>query len=282
MAAAHRTLYVSDLDGTLLLPDGTLGTLTVDVVNELVSRGGLFTYATARSPFRAALLTRPLSLQLPLITYGGAVIANPVSGEPIATATPPSGAVTALIDSAESRDLQPLLFLQHAGRDRLCWIDGPLNWGTNDFLERRADDPRLMPLTGWSEVSLEQVFYMSIIGPLTELEGCRSELATELAACDALISEDVYVPGQFILDVTSSAGTKAVALRRVAADVQADEIVCFGDNINDLGMFAVADRAYAVANAVAEVRQAATAVIGGNADQGVARWLEENAGMMGK
>jgi len=45
---APSALYVSDLDGTLLLPDGTLGERTVAVVNELISAGGLFSYATAR------------------------------------------------------------------------------------------------------------------------------------------------------------------------------------------------------------------------------------------
>ena len=48
MGPAPSALYVSDLDGTLLLPDGTLGERTVAVVNELFSAGGLFSYATAR------------------------------------------------------------------------------------------------------------------------------------------------------------------------------------------------------------------------------------------
>ncbi|SOD74808.1 hypothetical protein SAMN05892883_4000 [Jatrophihabitans sp. GAS493] len=277
MAADRRTLYVSDLDGTLLRPDGTLGDFTAAVVNELVAGGGLFTYATARSPYRAALLTQSLNLQLPLITYGGAVITDPVTSRTLRTATPPAAAVRTLITAAARRGLQPLVFVQHAGRDRLCWIDGPLNWGTGDFLRRRTDDPRLLPLASWSQVSLEQVFYISLIGPLTDLEECRSDLVEELADCDVLISEDVYVPGQFILDLTSAAGTKAAALQQVAAEVKADEVVCFGDNVNDLGMFGAADRSYAVANAVAEARRVATAVIGSNAVEGVARWLREHA-----
>ena len=44
-----KTLYVSDLDGTLLRSDETLSTYTCDVINELVEKGMLFSYATARS-----------------------------------------------------------------------------------------------------------------------------------------------------------------------------------------------------------------------------------------
>jgi hypothetical protein len=39
-----RTLFVSDLDSTLLRGDGTLSPRTIEVVNRLTDAGGLFTY----------------------------------------------------------------------------------------------------------------------------------------------------------------------------------------------------------------------------------------------
>ena len=53
--------------------------------------------------------------------------------------------------------------------------------------------------------------------------------------------------------------------------------VCFGDGENDLSLFAAADEGYAVANAVDNLKRAATAVIGSNDEDGVARWLLEHA-----
>jgi len=41
----------------------------------------------------------------------------------------------------------------------------------------------------------------------------------------------------------------------VAAGAGADRIVCFGANLNDLSMFAVADQSYAASNAVREFTQ---------------------------
>jgi len=53
-------------------------------------------------------------------------------------------------------------------------------------------------------------------------------------------------------------------------------MVVFGDNLNDLSMFQVADERYAVANAVQELKEIATGVIESNDNDGVARWLKEN------
>lgn len=47
----------------------------------------------------------------------------------------------------------------------------------------------------------------------------------------------------------------------------------FGDGVNDLDMFAHADHAVAVENAVAELRAVASEVAGRNDQDGVVRWL---------
>jgi hydroxymethylpyrimidine pyrophosphatase-like HAD family hydrolase len=50
-------------------------------------------------------------------------------------------------------------------------------------------------------------------------------------------------------------------------------VVCFGDSANDIPMFAAADRAYAVANALPEVAAAADAVIDAHDVDAVAEFL---------
>ena len=46
-----KTLYVSDLDGTLLNEDSQLSCKTVATLNRIIGElGGLFTVATARTP----------------------------------------------------------------------------------------------------------------------------------------------------------------------------------------------------------------------------------------
>ena len=53
-------------------------------------------------------------------------------------------------------------------------------------------------------------------------------------------------------------------------------VISFGDAVNDLPMFEASDECYAVANAVDELKAAATGIIESNVDDGVAKWLLEH------
>lgn len=69
-----RTLYLSDLDGTLLRSDQTISAFTARTINELVKRGMFFSYATARSYITASRVTAGMNAHIPLVLYNGAFI----------------------------------------------------------------------------------------------------------------------------------------------------------------------------------------------------------------
>ena len=71
-----NTLYVTDLDGTLLRSDATLSPYTISTINRLTEQGLAFTYATARSIESARPIAGELNLRLPAITRNGAVLAD--------------------------------------------------------------------------------------------------------------------------------------------------------------------------------------------------------------
>lgn len=76
-----KTLYLSDLDGTLLKSDETLSAFTCRAIERLAEQGMLFSYATARSYNTAKKVTAPLgAVELPLIVYNGAFIRENKSG----------------------------------------------------------------------------------------------------------------------------------------------------------------------------------------------------------
>ncbi len=124
----HRpgdVLIVSDLDGTLLRPDETISERTAGVVNAYVAAGGLFTYATARSFTTANRAVRVLTLNLPVITYGGAVTVSPDGRVVAGVATLPASVVERAIQiSRDDPAVQPIIFAMLAGKDRVCWIPG--------------------------------------------------------------------------------------------------------------------------------------------------------------
>lgn len=268
-----RPLFVADLDGTLLGPGATLSDRTIHVVNELLAAGGLFTYATGRSFTSAARVTSALHLELPVVTYGGAVIVEP-SGVARDAAMMPTEAVRAVQQAATvPESVQPILYAMHGGRDRICWLARHSTPFIEAFISPRRDDPRLFPLDSWTEIEPNTVFYASIISECQPLQQLRDRLSTDLSGCHVAFGEDIYAPGTFVIELTSSAGTKAAAVNRIRTEIQADRLVCFGDNHNDLPLFAIADLSLAVGNATPDVRRAANEVIGTNAADGVAEWL---------
>ena len=50
-----KTLYVSDLDGTLLTSDMNISENSLKIINTLIDEGMIFTYATARASHRLLL-----------------------------------------------------------------------------------------------------------------------------------------------------------------------------------------------------------------------------------
>ena len=53
----EKTLYVTDLDGTLLNRQDRVSPFSIQTINNLVEKGMLFTYATARSLVSASRVT---------------------------------------------------------------------------------------------------------------------------------------------------------------------------------------------------------------------------------
>ena len=87
--------------------------------------------------------------------------------------------------------------------------------------------------------------------------------------------DSAIMPGEYqkAFAVLPSFATKADAILALKKRYGFESVVVFGDETNDLSMFAAADESYAVAGANDEVKRAASGVIGSNACDGVAKFL---------
>jgi hypothetical protein len=115
-----------------------------------------------------------------------------------------------------------------------------------------------------------------------ELERTLSVLNLDSNFAHHVIFIDTYEDDdgskKYWLEIQRFDAQKDTGVKKVQKLVGADKIICFGDNMNDLPMFDISDESYAVDNAQPEVKKIATAVIGSNDNDGVAKWLEKNAG----
>ena len=90
-----------------------------------------------------------------------------------------------------------------------------------------------------------------------------------------IFQRDIYSKEQW-LEIMPINASKSNAIKQLQKLLDCGKLIVFGDGKNDIDMFEIADEAYAVGNAVDELKEAATAVIGNNNEDGVAKWLEKN------
>lgn len=85
---------------------------------------------------------------------------------------------------------------------------------------------------------------------------------------------DTYDTDEYWYEIYREDVSKANAALKLKELVGADELIVFGDNTNDISMFTVADRCYAVSNATDKLKELATGIIRSNEQGGVPVFIQ--------
>jgi HAD superfamily hydrolase (TIGR01484 family) len=272
------TLYISDLDGTLLDSAGGLSAFSRDGLNNLIDSGCLFTVASARSVVSMQRILEGLRLRLPVIEFNGACISDPATGAHLIANTLDWDIAEEVTRIAESIDLHPFHSTISDGRDNLfpAAMHNPgTEWYINDREYHR--DPRMQRLPfdpGQKRFhDLVCLTYIESEYRMTELEAALSDASSVAGSVAINRFENHYSPGWHWLTVHDVRAKKHIAARQLAEQFapDAEELVAFGDNLNDLSLFAASDRCYAVLDAVDRVKNVATGIIGSNDEDAVVR-----------
>lgn len=267
----QQTLYVSDLDGTLLRKNERLSAYTNEVINRMTKQGMLFSYATARSIVTAKKVTAGLEAKIPLIVYNGAFIIDNQTGELLA-ANYFEGSVKALIKDLLAHDVYPIVYAMLEGAERFSYWAEKCSRGMLDFIATR-NDSRKRPVRSEEELGAGRCFYISCIESEAKLKPLYEKYQEQY---HCVYHKDIY-SGEQWLEIMPKQTTKAHAICQLKQLLNCSRVIAFGDGLNDREMFQIADESYAVANAAEALKQLATGVIGSNEEDGVAHWLEENA-----
>ena len=271
----EKTLYVTDLDGTLLNRQDRVSPFSIRTINGLVEKGMLFTYATARSLVSASKVTEGLSTNIPVIAYNGAFILQPSSGAVLARedfTAEERRRVRAFLDE---RGISPLVYAFVNGVEKVSWIPEHENEGIRRYLSQRQGDRRLRPVSGRDALYEGEIFYYTCIGEKEELQPVFDVFSTD-ARYRCTMQQELYRP-EYWCEIMPARASKANAVRKLKEMWGCTRVVSFGDAVNDLPMFEISDEAYVVANAVDELKAAATGIIESNEDDGVAEWLLRHA-----
>ena len=264
-------LYVSDLDGTLLRSDQVTSDYTNQVINTLVDKGMFFSYATARSLITAKKVTMGIQAKIPLIVYNGAFVIDNVTEE-ILIANYFDDTVFTLLDDLFNNNIYPIVYSYIKGSEKFSFVPELCTKGMNKFIESRNGDVRTNAVSSPAELKLGNVFYITCIDDSEKLKPLYNKYKDTY---HCVFQTDIYTKDKW-LEIMPIEASKSNAIKQLQTMLGCEKLIAFGDGINDIDMFQIADESYAVANAHEELKKHATAVISSNDEDGVAKWLEEN------
>lgn len=270
-----KTLYISDLDGTLLDKNARLSDRSAEIIGGLIERGLLFTAATARSLSSLEILEK-LGICLPCVQLNGVLTYDFSKGEY-------TGCIPILPEDARSvikvlRKHDRMSFVYKA--DPQYGIHVEFEKLSNDverefFNARKDKDYKSFSQTEEITVSDDdRVIYFTMVDRREKLLPIHEELKS-IAGIRSTLYSDNY-SDLYFLEVFSSMATKAAGMRKIKEQIGADRVVAFGDNLNDIEMLRCADLGIAVGDAVEQTKEAADLIIGNSFEDGVAKYLAEN------
>lgn len=266
-----KHLFVTDMDGTLLDGFSRVSPDSAHIISGLSRRGALITVATARTPATVEPLLRDTFLSIPAIVMTGAAMWDRSTQQYVNVRPFAPGRGEQLLDEMRSLGIEPFIYMFYPGDPLLhVYRRSPMSECDRKFMEERRslslkrfhlDTPR--PAGG-------SMMLLFATGPADRMFEAAGRLRA-IGGCSVSAFTDIFGRDTGILEVFAEGVNKASAILNLKQALGADRLTVYGDNLNDLPMLAVADDAVAVANAMPEVRQAATRIIGANTSDAVAR-----------
>lgn len=258
-------MIVMDMDGTLLHSDGTCSEETKEYLTKLKSEGHIIVLATGR-PLRAAKI--PLegtSFANYIITNNGSLIYDPSNEKILDTSIMTKNAVK-LIFSLYNEDIAKYISLSNTSHyNRFSPIVKE-----NIETEMIKDEEEL------NKVVKDDIIDITMELKYKEMNDDMIRLINEkIDGVTATIMQDSFGERKWIR-IGNNNTNKYSAITKIANshEINNNDIICFGDGLNDLDMLANCGLSVAMGNALEAVKVVCDDRTDSNDEDGVIRYLE--------
>jgi Cof subfamily protein (haloacid dehalogenase superfamily) len=269
-----KKLVVSDLDGTLLDQYDGLSPEYVQALNLMIDQGLEFTIATGRDMKKTKKAIDGLKLKYPVILTNGALLADLNTNQYLEITKIENKIVRELMEESSKRNLPPMVFAAYDPiKKEMHFNKG--KWGPAGIVHLPPE--KYLPFLDLEIVSIQfhnkkeildqfliwiQKKYLNQIN-IIYIEDVGYKNATGLA--------DWYW-----LEINSIEAGKDNMLRKLSTltSFPLEDIIVFGDNLNDIDMIRLAGWGIAMDNAPDEVKQHADEVCEVNHHGGVVKYLQ--------
>lgn len=276
MNTPMKTLYVSDMDGTLLGNDSKVSATSAALISDLTRRGALITVATARTPATVVPLLAGIDTAAEAVVMTGAAVWNRPGSEYTNVRFMAPALVAEALDICRAVDIHPFVYTLRPGEPMLDVYHAASAMNKpeeNFYLERaRLKLKRFHGSTPLPEHAARNTILFFGMGWRSNIEEAARVIAARLD-CSVCCYPDIFNPEVANIEVFAPGVSKATAILELKERLGADRLVVFGDNLNDIPMLGVADVAVAVENAFPQVKEIADVVIGPNFTDSVAKFI---------
>lgn len=262
-------MLVTDLDGTLLRSDLTVSQRTRDVLARLTAAGIPVVPATARQVRGINMLVDQIPFAGWAITSNGAVVVHLHTGEVLAEATLTEQVQRAFASAVLDAAPDTVFFgVRDAGTSAAAEAGYQSLSRYNDH-KRHPSEWEVMDRDALLGLPNNKVAIRHPDLPVLELH----QIVRALDLPEVTVSHS----GAPFLDVTAAGVSKAWGLNRLGAylGITPDEVVAFGDELNDVSMLTLAGHAVAMQHAGPAVRAIADRIAPDNDDDGLAQVVDD-------
>lgn len=256
-------LVALDMDDTLLNGQQEISPRTADCIRRAVAQGVTVTIATGRMFSSARPFAQGLGLDVPLITYNGALIKGVLSGETLLHRPIAADVARQVLALFREKDW----YIQTYVDDQLYVAE------LNDKVRYYEN------LAKVTATVLGDEFYTRPQSPSKMLAMADpDQIAMMKETLQALLIDRLYlaVSKPTYLEMVNPAVNKGTALAFLAdrLGIKREQVMAVGDSFNDLDMIEYAGWGVAMGNAPDAVKQQAQAVVATNTNEGVAEAFE--------
>ncbi len=274
-----KTLYISDMDGTLLQSDGRMSEFTKEQLNEFYKQGIPFAVATARSMVSAMPILEGVHFKAPIVLMNGVFVYDTETGKAVKYHEIDHSILPKILDCFYEKDLHPFMFLYSDDYKLSIKYTEFDNDGMKEFYDMRVDmlDGRFTQTDNMTIIPQGQhPVYVNYYALPQILDPVVKKLK-EIDGIDFAYYKDSY-SDDWLIEIYSHTASKANGAKEIAEIINAKKITAFGDNLNDIIMLKGADTAVAVENAVPQVKEIADIIIGNNNDDSVVKYIMKTEG----
>ena len=272
------TLYVTDLDGTLLHPDVTVSRHSKEILSGLLEKGLPLTAATARTSFSVMPILSGLPLKLPLILQNGAVLHDPAQDRIVQAASIAPEAYLQVIRCYADFGCNGFVFCVPEEHLQCCYTALTTPHMQRYYAERREKYRKpFFQVESLQMLAAMHPVYLSLNAPKERLDPVYQAVQS-ISGISAAYYRDVYEPEIWYLEVSAPEASQYHGIQTLREMTGAKRVVGFGDNLNDLPLFAACDVRIAVGNAAEALKAQADIVIGRNTEDAVAHYLLKHYG----